>query len=515
MRRSTDNKIVLIDFGAIKELAVTEILNKKGKTKKTMVIGSPGYMPAEQRAGYPQLSSDVYAVGVIAIKALTGLHPNDFDRDAEGEIILSKQISISIELNAILRKMVRYYHKERYYSAVEALEAVKKLQVDSQNASTVAREDLSPSHPVEPKPFQINHKKTVLNVSQNKKLLLRRKVLKYAGVTVAIIALTLTGKKISELFELTGVNSPVNDDSFHLQIDLIKNINITSSQELWSLAVCSKRKIIVSGSDNGRIDVYNQNTGQKIKILGKHENVIRSLVFKPETNNLIAGDSDGIIKIWNIETSKLEQQLQAHFGSIWALTVSPDGQTLVSSGEDKTIRIWNLNTGEQTNILFTHSAKVFSLAFSPDGQMFASSSADNTIKIWNPNNGKLLKSLSGHQNAVRSIAITPDVKYLVSGSWDKTVKIWELTTGKLISTLEGHKNRVTTVAVSKDSRIAFSGSIDQTIKVWSIENANLIDSLEQHSNWILALATSLQENLLVSAGKDRTIKLWQYKYTDE
>ena len=512
MRRAADNKIVLIDFGAIKELAVTEILNNTGKTRKTMVIGTPGYMPPEQSFGYPKLSSDVYAVGVIAIKALTGLHPNDFDRDAEGEIILSKQTSISIELNAILRKMVRYYHKERYNSAVEALEAIKKLQEDSQYMSTVDCKYLSPSSLVETKPFKINHKKSALNIFQNQKLLLRRKVLKYVGVMVAIIALILTGKKI---FELTGVNFPLNDDSFHLQIDLIKNININSSKEVWSLAVSPQRKIVASGSDNGKIDVYDQHTGQKINILGQHENVIRSLVFRPETNNLIAGDGDGIIKIWNIETSKIEQQLQAHFGTIWSLTVSPDGQTLVSGGEDKTIRIWNLNTGEQTNILFTHSAKVFSLAFSPDGQMFASSSADNTIKIWNPNNGKLLKSLSGHQNAVRSIAITPDNKYLVSGSWDKTIKIWELKSGNLISTLEGHKNRVVTVAVSQDSQIIFSGSIDNTIKVWSIENAKLINTLEQHYDWILALASNLQENLFVSSSKDGTLKLWTYKYTNQ
>ncbi len=574
MRRATDNKIVLIDFGAIKELAVTEILNKQGKSRTTMAIGSPGYMPPEQIYGHPQLSSDVYAVGVIAIKALTGLHPDDFDRDAEGEILLPEQASISNELNAILRKMVRSYHQERYYSAVEALEAIRKLQKDSQiikktnhineeennkieslhstqpannapeslperdyfsennqtirvekefnstktrsasvgkeaveengiynsvvgNASTVVPEDSSPSNPVAPKPFKVNHNEAVSNISQKKKPLPRRNVLKYAGITVAMIALTTIGTEILDLFK-----SP--------KIDLIKNIQINSSGEVWSLAISPKGKIIASGSNNGSIDIYDRNTGQIKNSLGKHENVIRSLVFRPETNNLIVGDGDGIIKIWNLETSKLEQQLAGHLGSVWSLAISPDGQTLVSSGEDKTVRIWDLKTGEQTNISFTHSARVFSLAFTPDGQMFASSSADNKIKIWDANNGRLLKSLSGHQNAVRSIAITPNGKYLVSGSWDKTVKIWELASGKLISTFEGHENRVVTVAVSKDSQTVFSGAIDNTIKVWSIKDNQLITTLSQHDDWVLALAINQQENLLVSGSKDSTIKLWQY-----
>ena len=575
MRRASDNKIVLIDFGAIKELAVTEILNKQGKTRTTMAIGSPGYMPAEQRHGHPQLSSDVYAVGIIAIKALTGLHPDDFDRDAEGEIVLPEQTSISIELNAILRKMVRYYHKERYYSAVEALEAIRKFQQNSQiiqktnhineedidrltnnssvvhpsshkqqistivengiyksiasNAPTVVPEDSSPRNPVESKPFKVNHTEAVSNISLEKKPLPRRKLLKYLGVTVAIIALTTIGTEILELFKSTKevdttpiISNPITTDreliteanspnSLNFQIERIQNIQINSSEEVWSLAISPNGKIIASGNNKGRIDVYDRNTGKIKNSLGKHENVIRALVFRPETNNLIVGDGNGIIKIWNLETSKLEQQLHGHFGSIWSLAISPDGQTLVSSGEDKTVRIWNLKTGEQTNISFAHSARVFSLAFTPDGQMFASSSADNQIKIWDSNNGKLLKSLSGHQNAVRSIAITPNGKYLVSGSWDKTVKIWELASGKLISTLEGHKNRIVTVAVSKDSQTVFSGAIDNTIKVWNIENAELITTLSQHHNWVLALAASQPENLLVSGGKDSTIRLWQYQ----
>ncbi len=575
MRRASDNKIVLIDFGAIKELAVTEILNKQGKTRTTMAIGSPGYMPAEQRHGHPQLSSDVYAVGIIAIKALTGLHPDDFDRDAEGEIVLPEQTSISIEFNAILRKMVRYYHKDRYYSSVVALEAIRKFQQNSQiiqktnhineedidrltnnssvvhpsshkqqtlsivendiynsiasNAPTVVPEDSSPRNPVETKPFKVNHTEAVSNISQEKKPLSRRKILKYVGVAVAIIALTTIGTEILELFKSTKevdtrpiISNPITKDreltteanslnSLNFQIELIKNFQTNSSEEVWSLAISPNKKIIASGNNKGRIDIYDRNTGKIKNSLGKHENVIRSLVFRPETNNLIVGDGDGIIKIWNLETSKLEQQLQGHLGSVWSLAISPDGQTLVSSGEDKTIRIWNLKTGEQTNISFAHSARVFSLAFTPDGQMFASSSADNKIKIWDANNGRLLKSLSGHQNAVRSIAITPNGKYLVSGSWDKTVKIWELASGKLISTLEGHKDRVVTVAVSKDSQMVFSGAIDNTIKVWSIKNVELITTLSQHHNWVLALATSDRENLLVSGGKDSTIRLWQYQ----
>ena len=58
MRRSSDNKIVLIDFGAVKEIDVLTT-NQQGVTTLTVAVGTPGYMPSEQSNGKPKLSSDI------------------------------------------------------------------------------------------------------------------------------------------------------------------------------------------------------------------------------------------------------------------------------------------------------------------------------------------------------------------------------------------------------------------------------------------------------------------------
>ncbi|WP_339367152.1 serine/threonine-protein kinase [Picosynechococcus sp. PCC 7002] len=74
IRRKQDGKIVLIDFGAVKELAGTQI-NAQGQTRVGTIIGTPGYMANEQGRGKPKLSSDIYATGLIIIQALTGKLP--------------------------------------------------------------------------------------------------------------------------------------------------------------------------------------------------------------------------------------------------------------------------------------------------------------------------------------------------------------------------------------------------------------------------------------------------------
>ena len=128
IRRDQDHKIALIDFGAVQELAVTKVLNPQGETTIVTTIGTPGYMPSEQSTGKARLSSDIYAVGIIGIQALTGKMPQELEEDPEtAEIIWREQIQVSSKLGKVLDKMVRYDFRERYRSAGEALEALKLL----------------------------------------------------------------------------------------------------------------------------------------------------------------------------------------------------------------------------------------------------------------------------------------------------------------------------------------------------------------------------------------------------
>ncbi|MBD2135858.1 serine/threonine protein kinase [Sphaerospermopsis sp. FACHB-1094] len=133
IRRASDGKLILIDFGAVKQITTLQI-NAHGQTIPTVSIGTPGYMPNEQASGRPRLASDVYAVGMIALQALTGIFPHQFPEDPDtGEIFWQSFVNISPDFAAILNKMVRYQVSERYSSAVEALQALSSLNQTTQH----------------------------------------------------------------------------------------------------------------------------------------------------------------------------------------------------------------------------------------------------------------------------------------------------------------------------------------------------------------------------------------------
>jgi tetratricopeptide (TPR) repeat protein/tRNA A-37 threonylcarbamoyl transferase component Bud32 len=127
LRREQDNKLILIDFGAVKQIT-TKLVNSPDITKSTVAIGTPGYTPGEQAQGTPKFSSDIYALGIIAIQALTGLSPDQLEKDIEtNEIIWQNFATVSPEFAQFLNQMICYDFRQRYASATIALQALQEL----------------------------------------------------------------------------------------------------------------------------------------------------------------------------------------------------------------------------------------------------------------------------------------------------------------------------------------------------------------------------------------------------
>jgi len=126
IRRKSDGKLVLIDFGAIKQ--VQNQIIQEGQAAVTVAIGTLGYMPSEQAQGKPRPNSDLYALGVIGIQALTGLPPRELQEDYQtGELIWQHLVPNKSGLVNVLTKMTHYHYKDRYESASEIRQVLATL----------------------------------------------------------------------------------------------------------------------------------------------------------------------------------------------------------------------------------------------------------------------------------------------------------------------------------------------------------------------------------------------------
>lgn len=133
IRRTRDRKIVLIDFGAVKQVT-SQLLDTNAHENYTIAIGSPGYMPMEQQLHQPHFSSDIYAVGMVGLQALTGIAPIGLPREPQTQEIdfaqLSDRLDLRPDLVAILQQMVQQDYRQRYQNALEALQALEPLATE-------------------------------------------------------------------------------------------------------------------------------------------------------------------------------------------------------------------------------------------------------------------------------------------------------------------------------------------------------------------------------------------------
>jgi serine/threonine protein kinase len=112
-----DERVYLVDFGAVQDKAVTE-----GAT--FTVVGTYGYVPMEQFAGRAQPASDLYALGATLIHLLTGRSPADLPHQ-NSRIEFANLVSIDLGLINWIGKLTEPNIADRIISAKDAITALK------------------------------------------------------------------------------------------------------------------------------------------------------------------------------------------------------------------------------------------------------------------------------------------------------------------------------------------------------------------------------------------------------
>jgi len=129
IRRNIDNKLVLIDFGCLKQVGDTQLTTQGGKVLSTMVVGTQGYIAPEQLQGRAFPCSDLYALGMIGIQALTGKSAVDLQRDHTDKLTAEVQWKplaphVNQNLTSIISKIVAYRAIDRIQTATEVLQVL-------------------------------------------------------------------------------------------------------------------------------------------------------------------------------------------------------------------------------------------------------------------------------------------------------------------------------------------------------------------------------------------------------
>ncbi|WP_341731865.1 protein kinase [Microcoleus sp. EPA2] len=193
--RQSDQKPVLIDFGAVKE-AIATTMSSSGSPQTSIAIGTRGFMSSEQAAGRPVYSSDLFATGLTAIYLLTGKQPQDIETNNYTGEILWKQYApqVSPTLAIILDKAISAHSCDRYATAQEMLQAL-------QSKTSQVHQIIRPTIADIPENIQ---QPTVISVAPSKLGNIQQTLLLGSFIATAIIA----GFWITKPFAQSPISNP-------------------------------------------------------------------------------------------------------------------------------------------------------------------------------------------------------------------------------------------------------------------------------------------------------------------
>ena len=220
-----------------------------------------------------------------------------------------------------------------------------------------------------------------------------------------------------------------------------------------------------------------------------HHNYIYSLAFSPKGNMLVSGSYDEAVFLWDVRTARLMRSLPAHSDPVSSVDFVRDGTLIASCSSDGLIRIWDTGTGQcLKTLVHEDNAAVTSVKFSPNGRFVLAATLDSAVRLWNYVEGRCVKTYQGHKNEKFSINACFGTYSAETGQIDEE---------------DNEENNLQKWA------FAACGSEDGMIVLWDVSSKEVLQMLPGHDGVVFSVDVGLDDETIVSSGADKTIKIWK------
>jgi len=234
------------------------------------------------------------------------------------------------------------------------------------------------------------------------------------------------------------------------------------SCRIWSVHMSNTS--LVSGGEDHWIKIWSLRHDQCLRTLYGHGEVLCLTVYD-ESKKIVSGYCDGRIRVYDLETGRYVHNFSGHTRGVKGVKILDN--KLFSGSYDHLIKEWDLRSGVCIKTFQGHISSVE--AIDGNEKRIISGSMNHTIRVWDVTTAQCLHTLNGHTDTVSTLALCG--KRIISGSYDHCVKVWDVVTGKCLKTLLSNQNVVE--AVASDSHRVIVGDRTGHIHIW--------DALHQES----------------------------------
>ena len=258
---------------------------------------------------------------------------------------------------------------------------------------------------------------------------------------------------------------------------------------------------IAVGSTSGAVIILCAVTGSQAAILSGHKKWVRSVAFSSDGGLLVSGSDDKTVKLWDMQTGGVVGTFHGHSYQVQSVSISADHTKIVSGSADSTIRLWDIQTWECLYIIEQHGP-VHYVGFSSMGPGYTISISCGKVWLWDANGHQIPPTYNGTH-----ITFSPDhTQFALSNGNFVTVQ----NSDSRVTVAEFYvTNNTGHYCFSPDCRF-IAAAAGHTAYVWDITSPgpHLVETFFGHTNNITSLVFSSPSSL-ISTSEDRSVKFWQ------
>lgn len=268
---------------------------------------------------------------------------------------------------------------------------------------------------------------------------------------------------------------------------VIHRLTITQQEYRPILALSPKAKYLAVGLSDHTIEVYNTNTGERLRILKGHASNLRALVISPDGSRLASMDEVTTVRgrnaikereavwLWDVLTGENTHRF-ATLGYGGSLCFSPDGRILTCTSSE--LRLWDTTTGKRLSPVGEATKRSGgTVVFSPDGKTCAVSIGRGVSFLWDMLDKRKLCSLLGPISGteIRSLVFSHDGKSVVGLASDRqAIVLFDVAGGKQTNAMFGHQAALTCAVPAPRGSLVATASLDGSIRLWNRTNGRQV-----------------------------------------
>lgn len=252
---------------------------------------------------------------------------------------------------------------------------------------------------------------------------------------------------------------------------------------------------LASGSEEGKVRIWDLNKRKSITSLDSHVSVVRGLSYSSSENALLSASRDKTVIVWDARTWKTRRIIPV-LESVEAAAFVADSALCITGGENGKLRVWDCNRGSEVTEEQEPAPEfeaVVAVQYTPGLPFAMTVHADQTIRLHS------LKTLANFKPGSRLEPL--DIIRRMSGNDDEIIDLAYVGPDRSMVALATNTEMIRIVSVGPSA----DRPSDNAEDYFGADVAHL----EGHDDIVICIDVDWSGHWLATGAKDNTARLWR------